>query len=193
MNSQAWVVCLSILNCLTQWVNISSLRINFNSISILDESERPKTSGLTSYNYIYWKKGRYSKTERESTVSRNIEKLPLFAFATLKLSTQKTWPISRDRFSTRLLLIFVLGNLRFVLLLLWYSKPILTKELTDPVVKKWSTSGGRESNACLLTTEANSKQEFMDVTFGACHCASSWWCLTYTHFSPSMQIWYYRS
>ena len=50
MAEQAWVACLGRQNCLPCRINVSLLRINN---SILNESERPKTSDLNSYNYIY--------------------------------------------------------------------------------------------------------------------------------------------
>ena len=51
MTAQAWVAVWE-----TQWINFSSLRISTNSNNILNESEKPKTSALTSYKYIHWKK-----------------------------------------------------------------------------------------------------------------------------------------
>ena len=80
MTAQAWLPFLGRQNCWTQWINMSSLRLNTSSNSILDESERPETSDLISYNYIYWKEKEILKLGRKRIVSRNIKKLPFFIF-----------------------------------------------------------------------------------------------------------------
>ena len=77
-----------------------SLRINSNSNRILDELERPKTSDLTSYNYLYWKKKGILKLG-----ARNIEKPP--PSLTFDSEAVYTKDLSNIR---RPLLIFVVGN-----------------------------------------------------------------------------------
>ena len=56
MTAQVWVACWGRQNYLTPRINVSSLRINTISNSILDESEKPKTSDLTSYTTFIEKK-----------------------------------------------------------------------------------------------------------------------------------------
>ena len=71
MTAQSWVACLGRQSCLTQWINLSSLRI-------LDGPEIPKSSDLTNYNYIYWKKKEILKLRRVVVVvggGRYVEKM----------------------------------------------------------------------------------------------------------------------